>query len=55
VNTEGPAPQLVLDQSLKMLLANELGEIDGTSGFPTGRLADMPVGKDSTCFGGCTG
>ena len=29
VNPEGPLPQLVLDQSIKILMANELGRIDG--------------------------
>jgi hypothetical protein len=41
VNTEGPVPQLVLDQSIKVLVANELGRIGGTLSFSTGRLVDM--------------
>jgi hypothetical protein len=40
VNIEDPVPQLVLDQSIKMLAANELGRIGRTSTFPTYRLAE---------------
>ena len=40
MNTEGPIPQLVLDQSIKMLVANELCGIGRTSSFPAGKLAD---------------
>ena len=40
MNTEGPFPQLGLDRSIKMLVANELGGIGRTSSFTTGRLAD---------------
>ena len=42
-NPEGPVFQLVLDRPIKLLKANELGEIGGTSSptpTPTGRLAD---------------
>jgi hypothetical protein len=37
VHTEGPVFQLVLDQSIKMLVANELRGIGGTSSFPAGK------------------
>ena len=47
-NTEDPVPQLVLDPSLKMLAAKELGSIGRTSSFPTGRLADAKEGERAT-------
>ena len=40
MNTARPVPQLVLDNSIKMLVVNELGGIWRTSRFATGRLAD---------------
>ena len=47
MNTEGPVPQLVLDQSIKMLAANELGRIGRISSFLPGGLADE--GEEKTC------
>ena len=38
MNTEGPVPQLVLERSIGMLVTIELGRIDRTCSFPTGRL-----------------
>ena len=39
VNTEGPVPQLVLDQSIKMLVANELERRGRASSLPADRLS----------------
>jgi hypothetical protein len=33
VNTDGPVPQTIIDRSIKMLVANELGRIGRTSSF----------------------
>ena len=41
VNSEGPVPQMVLDQSIKMLTANELSRLGMASSVPAGRLADV--------------
>jgi hypothetical protein len=51
VNTEGSVSQLVLDQSVKMLAANELGRIGRTSSFPAGRLTDAGEEKSLTMLG----
>lgn len=51
-NPDDPVPQLLLDRSIKMLVANELGRIGRTSSFPLGRLADTREERDiSPCFG----
>jgi hypothetical protein len=46
VNDEGAVPQLVLDRSIKMLVASKLGGIGGTFRFFKGRLAN--AGEEKT-------
>lgn len=46
-NIGGPVLQLVLDQSIKILVANKLDGIGRTS-----RLADTEEEKNSPCFRG---
>lgn len=43
-NPEDPVPQVVLDPSIKMLAANELGGIGGTSA-PSLQSSPLPEGK----------
>ena len=44
INSKGPIPQLVLDQSIKLLVTSELSGIRGTSSFSTGRE------REKICF-----
>ena len=50
VNTKGPVPQLVLHQSIKMLVANGWVEAAGPPGSP-GRLGDKEK-REFACFRG---
>ena len=53
VNTEGPVSQLVLDRSIKMLMANELGGIGRLPVFPQAGYQTRENGeRDLMCVGG---
>jgi hypothetical protein len=49
VKPEGPVPQFVLDQLIKMIAANDLGRIVRNLSFPIGRLADA-VEEKKICW-----